>query len=153
MTVLFVCTGNTCRSPMAEGFFNLLCKPHDRALSCGLYVHNDVEASAHAITAAAEHGADISAHIPKQHTAELVAAADFIYCVTPAHAQTLCALYPDAEGKIKSLFPPISDPYGQDLEVYRACATELFEAAQSIAEVHCETCKEDEHEGESPDAT
>jgi protein-tyrosine phosphatase len=69
--IVFVCSGNTCRSPMAEGIFNALSKQKGAghfSLSCGLSAMHGMPASYNAVAAAAEYGADISGHLSRPVT-------------------------------------------------------------------------------------
>ncbi len=130
-SVLFVCTGNTCRSAMAEGIFNSLHK-NAVAISAGLYVNQSMPEEK-AVKAAFSNGADIKNHIPRQLTTELIENSDVVLTMTNAHKQSLVGfenVYTLAEfvGGNKD----ISDPYGQSLAVYENCAKEIKELIEKI---------------------
>ena len=135
-TIIFICTGNTCRSPIAEGLFcahNGERKTGLTAVSAGLYTENGLPASANAITAAGELGADISAHKSQQLTAEMAESAKYLVCMTGAHYDRLCELFPACADKIFTLLPEdISDPFGGDLATYRRSAAEIDKGVQAI---------------------
>ncbi|MBQ9413904.1 MAG: ribosomal protein S18-alanine N-acetyltransferase [Clostridia bacterium] len=118
MNYLLVCTGNTCRSPMAEGLLKRLVGKEDRVLSAGLAV-DGFHASANAVDAMAEIGVDLTAHRAHQVTPELVRDADRIGVMSPAHAAALVAYFAADPHKITVLGGGIPDPYGGDLEAYR----------------------------------
>ena len=122
--IIFICTGNTCRSPMAEGLFrahNGEEKTGLTAASAGLYTENGLPASANAVAAAGERGADISAHRSQQLTAEMAENAKYLVCMTG------CA------DKIFTLLPEdISDPFGGDLATYRRSAAEIDKGVQAV---------------------
>ena len=85
--IVFICTGNTCRSPMAEGFFRALGgeeKTGLAALSAGMYTSDGLPASGNAVTAAAELGADITSHRSRMLTPELAREAKYLVCMTGA---------------------------------------------------------------------
>ena len=140
MHVLFVCTGNTCRSPMAEGFFKQISQ-NDADLSCasaGIGAVGGQSASRNSIVAMAEEGIDIQTHRSEPVTSDLIQQADFILVMTYHHLYSLLLLYPQAADKLfllKEFMPPndrsnreVMDPFGQPLEIYAACRNQLSEA-------------------------
>ena len=136
--IVFICTGNTCRSPMAEGFFRALGGEEKTGLaaqSAGMYTSDDLPASGNAVTAAAELGADITSHRSHMLTPELAHEAKYLVCMTGAHYDRLCELFPDCADKIFTLLPEdISDPFGGDLATYRRSAAEIDKGVQAIIE-------------------
>ena len=136
--IVFICTGNTCRSPMAEGFFRALGgeeKTGLAALSAGMYTSDGLPASGNAVTAAAELGADITSHHSRMLTPELAREAKYLVCMTGAHYDRLCELFPDCADKIFTLLPEdISDPFGGDLATYRRSAAEIDKGVQAVIE-------------------
>ena len=137
-TIVFVCTGNTCRSPMAEGLFNMLAEKEGlpfRAVSCGLFPDAGAAASAFAVEAAKELGADILGHGAKPCSEELLAGCCAVYCMTSAHAEQLSRAFP-AFADVISTMPPseISDPCGGDLELYRSTAAQILRSLRLITE-------------------
>ena len=106
--IVFICTGNTCRSPMAEGFFRALGgeeKTGLAALSAGMYTSDGLPASGNAVTAAAELGADITSHRSRMLTPELAREAKYLVCMTGAQYDNLCAALPDCADKVFTLTP------------------------------------------------
>ena len=134
--IVFVCTGNTCRSPMAQGLFLKLLRERGvtdvEVVSAGTSAADGLPASEHAIAAATELGADISGHRSRQVSHELLDRADAIFCMTDGHAEIVSALAP-AE-KIFTLPGGVPDPYGGDLNAYRACAAAILDKLRPIAE-------------------
>ncbi|HIV96154.1 MAG TPA: low molecular weight protein arginine phosphatase [Candidatus Agathobaculum stercoravium] len=136
--IIFICTGNTCRSPMAEGLFRAHGgedKTGLTAASAGLFTQDGMPASQNAVAAAAELGADITAHRSRMLTPELARDARYLVCMTGAHYDRLCELFPDCADKVFTLLPEdISDPFGGDLETYRRAAAEIDKGVRSIIE-------------------
>lgn len=137
LKVLFVCTGNTCRSPMAEALFRLGSKSHE-AYSCGLATEHGHPASPYAIEAVAELGADLKAHCSRQASAQLVAEADLILTMTEGHKRWLRSHFPEAQERIYTLREyvdeegEVADPFGGTAAVYRQTAKQLAELIEKL---------------------
>lgn len=134
--IIFICTGNTCRSPMAEGLFRAHGGEEQTGLaaaSAGLFTQDGLPASDNAVTAAKELGADISAHRSRMLTHEMAQSARYLVCMTGAHYDRVCELFPDCADKVFTLTQrDVSDPFGGDLETYRRAAAEIDEGVRSI---------------------
>jgi protein-tyrosine-phosphatase len=100
-TILFVCTGNICRSPMAEGLFRYSMKARNdyRVFSAGVGAIDGQAPSTHAVRALRDLGIDISNQRSRALTPELVEQADFIFGMTHSHVDTVMLLYPHAAEK------------------------------------------------------
>lgn len=134
--IVFVCTGNTCRSPMAEGLFRAMGgeeKLGVKAASAGLFAQDGMRPTPFAVDAVKELGADITAHHARQLTAEIVERAKYLVCMTAAHYDRLIQEYPQAEEKTYMLMKrDVSDPFGGDLHTYRRCAAQLQEGIAEL---------------------
>src|SRR5215471_15465220 len=97
-TVLFVCTGNVCRSPMAEGIFRYAVQKRGdyRVISGGLGAADGQPPSPYAVQAVRELGIDISQQRSRMLTAQMVEQADYIFGMTHSHIDTVMLLYPHA---------------------------------------------------------
>ena len=124
--MLAVCTGNTCRSPMAE---HLLRARGVAATSAGTDVAVVGEPMAgHALAVLAQRGIDGSAHRAGRLTAELVSEADVVLAMTPRHREAVLALAPAA--KVRVLEVP--DPYGGTRADYLACRDALEDLLRTV---------------------
>lgn len=134
--IIFICTGNTCRSPMAEGLFRAHGGEEQTGLaaaSAGLFTQDGIPASDNAVTAAKELGADISAHRSRMLTHEMAQNARYLVCMTGAHYDRVCELFPDCADKVFTLTQrDVSDPFGGDLDMYRRAAAEIDAGVRSI---------------------
>src|SRR5213593_3633990 len=143
-TILFVCTGNICRSPMAEGLFRHAVKGRNdfRALSAGVGAVEGLPPSEHAVQALRELGIDISKQRSRMLTPELVQQADYIFGMTHSHVDTVSLLYPHAAEKTfllrefdetLDLFEKdISDPIGGSYEIYLNCRDQIEQGIVSV---------------------
>jgi protein-tyrosine phosphatase len=131
--ILFVCTGNLCRSPMAVGLLRQRLAEKDpdtrhRVMSAGVWAVDGRPASENAIAVMAERGIDISEHIAHTITAEDVAEADLILVMSREHEQMIQNTWPQYTWKIRRLSEmvrkrqDIQDPYTRPIEEYRNCA-------------------------------
>ncbi|MEE0859126.1 MAG: low molecular weight protein arginine phosphatase [Acutalibacteraceae bacterium] len=137
MNILFICTGNTCRSPMAEGIFNTFIKEGSKLKnikisSAGLMANNGDSVSENAVIACKEYGADISAHKSQQITPEMLNNTDLFVCMTMSHAQ---ALISGNVPKNSIYILNVSDPYGGSLETYKECCRQIYDQLLILAEL------------------
>jgi RpiB/LacA/LacB family sugar-phosphate isomerase len=139
--VLFICTGNICRSPMAEGLFRHATKGKAYvAMSAGIGAVNGQPPSTHAVRAMRDLGIEISHQRSRMLTADLVNQADYIFGMTHNHVDAVLLLYPHAAEKtfllrefdetLHDYEKDISDPIGGSFEVYCECRDQI---AQGIA--------------------
>jgi len=143
-TILFVCTGNVCRSPMAEGIFRQAVRGRGnyRVLSAGLGALEGQPPSMYAVQAVKELGIDISDQRSRALTPEMVQQADYIFGMTHSHIDTVMLLYPQAAEKTfllrefdetLDLFEKdISDPIGGQYEVYLNCRDQIEQGIASL---------------------
>lgn len=140
----FACTGNTCRSPMAEGLARaaiakrLETTPNDIAdfgydvRSMGVYASAGAPAAHHAIRAMAERSVDISNHHSSPALPEVIAELDHVFCLTHSHLEALRMLLPPGKDHSLALLDPdgndIPDPIGGTALDYRNCAESIQSA-------------------------
>ena len=142
--ILFICTGNICRSPMAEGFFRELMQEQGgyEALSAGLGAIDGASPSVHSVTAMQELGIDITAQRSAQITPEMVAESDYIFGLASGHVDNIIRFFPQARERVFLLrefveaLPAdrkdIADPIGGDLAIYKVCRNQIKEGITAL---------------------
>ena len=142
--VLFVCTGNICRSPIAEGLFRRLIgnRKDIEVVSAGVHAVRGQPPSLYAVQVCAEEGTDISGLRSQPLTATLVDQATHIFAMTGAHLETIQALFPHTAEKTfllrefeepgTTVWREVPDPIGLGREVYEHCARIIKNALPSV---------------------
>ena len=145
--IVFICTGNVCRSPMAEELFRQKLNG-DRTIeveSAGIGAVSGQAPSSYAVEVMRELGADISRQRSQPIHHEMVRRADYIFVMTYGHLDSLLLLYPSAGDKVFLLrdFDPglspeereVDDPIGQSKDTYRACRDQIQKSIPYLLEV------------------
>ncbi len=142
--VLFVCTGNICRSPIAEGFFRRLIgnRKDIEVASAGVHAVRGQPPSLYAVEVCAAEGIDISALRSEPLTGTLVEQATHIFAMTGAHLETIQTLFPQSAEKTfllrefeepgTTVWRDLPDPIGLGREVYEDCARTIKNALPSV---------------------
>jgi len=141
-TILFVCTGNICRSPMAEALFRhrIGNETQWKACSAGTYAGAGLPASDHAIEAMRELGIDLEGHRSQPLTAELVQQTDLIVTMTAGHRFEILQGFPEVGNRVfliksfgTSKVPAdIPDPFGGSLNIYKKTRDEIDQALSDL---------------------
>lgn len=143
--VLFVCTGNICRSPMAEGLLREILPNRLQAKvtvsSSGTHARDGQKAEPQAIIAAQEIGVDIRGHRARAAGPDIIEQSDLILVMEKLHAIAIKSMMPAKEGRVRLVgeYNPtgsvleIPDPYGGDMLQYRKSLTLIQECLVSVA--------------------
>ena len=147
--ILFVCTGNSCRSVMAQWFLRYLLQQAGidtiAVESAGVFAINGMTPTRETKRVLQDVGVDCAEHRARLLTTEMAEEADLIFVMEPFQAEELLRRAPGARGKVHLLktygvvpgevvgYPSIPDPIGKPLEVYEVCFGEIREAVERIA--------------------
>lgn len=134
---LIVCSGNTCRSPMAGGIIRHVAETSGETAevrTAGLWPQEGSPLAKNAVTAMRETGVDIADDYPKELTLALIEWADAIVPVEEQYGDEIVERFPQASGKVRTLTFGIPDPYGKDLAAYRQCRDLLLQAVRQLLE-------------------
>lgn len=144
MNILFVCTGNTCRSPMAEGILKSLAKKKGLDInvkSAGISVFDTWSAAHNAIRAMAEINIDISNHRSSILDRELVIDSDLILTMSRSHKNIIQGKYPEVKNKVFTLKEyaykkeeDIIDPFGGNYKIYQSTRDEIAHCIYNIVD-------------------
>ncbi|OGV37770.1 MAG: hypothetical protein A2020_05250 [Lentisphaerae bacterium GWF2_45_14] len=143
MQILFICTGNTCRSPMCEGYFRSLCEKAGRndvnVVSAGVMADFNSAPSPNAVRTMERFGIDISGLRSTPLTPELLEKSDIIITMTPSHAQGVETVLASALGRTFNLMqfssggpPAVNDPFGGNESDYEQCFYQMKEALDNL---------------------
>lgn len=140
MNILFVCTGNTCRSPMAAGIFKKIVKEKKlknvEISSAGIAANNTSPATKNAIEVCQNIDIDIREHISRSVFDVNLYAIDKFVVMTKSHRDALLKLRVNSD-KIYILNGEIVDPFGGDLTAYEACRDKIYAVLDQLAETWC----------------
>jgi protein-tyrosine-phosphatase len=136
-SVLFICTGNICRSPMAEALFRARLKDQRadyqswRVESAGTWTTDGAPASKRSVQVMGAYGLDINGHRARTVTSAMLESFDLILTMEPGHKEALCVEFPSIAQRVFLLSEmhgatiPVEDPYGGSLEEYQKAAERI----------------------------
>ena len=144
MKIIFVCTGNTCRSPMAAAMFADLAKKAGKtgieAASAGISAYPGMPASSESVRVMEEYGLDIRDHRTRLLTPDLIGEADLILCMSRSHLMAVRAQGAGDKARLLADYAAgedaeIKDPFGRSIEAYRSCASQLHAYLSQAARI------------------
>ncbi|MBO5179542.1 MAG: low molecular weight protein arginine phosphatase [Clostridia bacterium] len=155
MKIMFVCTGNTCRSAMADGLAKKVVKERKLDIeiySAGIFAAKGEHASYNSVAIMKEYDVDIVTHTATPIEESNVEEMDLVLCATQKHKMQVISKYPELTGRVYTIKEyagydkedtniDIQDPWGYDLNMYRTCAAEISYCVDKIVEKCIENMK------------
>jgi protein-tyrosine-phosphatase len=147
MKIMFICTGNICRSAMAEAMMKKMLeekkKENIEVYSCGTDAENGDRSTYNAIYVMKRYDIDLTKHMATNILNSDIKNMDLILCATMSHKRTVLNYYPELEGKVYTMKEyaeldnhgkdmDISDPWGYDENIYERCAVEIENCLENI---------------------
>lgn len=145
MKIMFICTGNICRSAMAHRMLEKrledIGNKEIEVYSCGIYAENGDGSTYHAINTMKDYNVDLSKHRATNIRNSNIEEMDLILCATNAHKQEVIYMYPNLKDKVLTMKEyvqndtkelDIKDPWGYDSYVYTRCAEEINEVIEVL---------------------
>ena len=143
--VIFICTGNICRSAMADGYLKYRLRQLNKeqeilVSSAGTHAIQGEKTTEYSKRAIAKYGADISSHTATILEKSNILKADYILVMTQKHKKDVIARFPELADKVKLLgeyaenkdYEEIDDPWGYNLNVYEKCAKEIVDSIEGF---------------------
>ena len=146
MKIMFICTGNICRSAMAEWLLKKRIKEEDikvEVYSCGVYAENGDIPTYEGLYVMKEYGIDMSSHRATNIRNSNIEDMDVILCATKRHKDVVIYMYPELKDKVYTMKEyagfnkndlDIQDPWGYGLDVYKKCIKEIEECIENYLE-------------------
>lgn len=148
MKIMFICTGNTCRSAMADGLAKKIIKDKNlniEVYSAGIFAITGEHASYNSVAIMKEYEVDIALHKATAIEESNIEEMDLIFCATKNHKRQLIARYNNLKDKIFTMKEyaeidnngndmDIKDPWGYDINTFRMCAAEISLCIDKIIE-------------------
>ena len=144
MKILFICTGNICRSAMAEGILKKLVKERNLNIevsSAGICAETGTYATYYAISVAKNYDVDLSTHRATNLSEVKIEEIDLVLCMTKSHVQYILENIPNCSNKVFTLkdyvhmnkhSSDIMDPWGYDQSIYEHCISEINNCLEKL---------------------
>ena len=142
--IMFICTGNICRSSMAEVILRKLAEEKGKEVesySSGIFAQNGEQATQYSVEALKEIGIDLANHKATNVKDAKLDEMDLILCMTKDHKQMILQHYPDLKEKVYTLEEytngiqeDVKDPWGYDIEIYRKCSRQIYQAIEKLVD-------------------
>ena len=144
MKIMFICTGNICRSAMAHKMLEKEAKKQNKNVevySCGIWAEDGNIPTYEGIKTMKDYGIDLTTHRATNIRNSNIEQMDVILCATNNHKNSVIAMYPELQNKVYTMkeyagYPSydldIKDPWGYGLDIYKNCAKEIENCIANI---------------------